>query len=959
MSTFLYMMASMVFLQVSLQAQSPVIALRDSLFNKYRNPGIVSNGHEPYFVICYNDENHDSLKAFRIVRRINNSIVIVKKFNTFTEPVNQHGIEKSAVANDRWKLSSALEEKESVLTKDKNKKFFFTITANNIDALLETLQKKKVVFELILIYKDAQSAVIKCNAFTLFKLCLQEPELIFADLYLRPQTDAILRGYNRSVSNINLIEHYWPNVNGDGITVGIKDQSIDERDIDLQKRILSSTLATSGNEFHGTAISTLVGGAGNSFYSGKGIAWKCSFFPSSFSNLFPDALTILTERNVSVQNHSYGTQIQSFYGAEAVSYDMQTEKNRNLLHIFSSGNSGTEVASSGTYANLKGFANITGNFKMAKNVVTVAALDTGSKLAAFSSAGPLYDGRLAPQITALGPNGTSDAAAIVSGSIAVLQQLYKDSNAQSLPPASLIKAVLFTAADDISTKGIDYGSGFGLLNIYNAVNCLMQKNYDGNEINQLQVWEKNLTVPAQAANLKITLAWTDTAALVNNNKALVNDLDLEVVELSSGTVYKPWCLSVTPNIDSLQQHPSRKRDSLNTAEQVSIDFPAAGRYLIKVFGREIKTANKQAFNIAYKWDTLNTLRFTNPIDPGDIDTRKNPILRITWNTAVTDTNYTGNLSVTFDNGQIWVPIALNIKINSQSFNWLLPRITAIAQLRIDAPFGTFFSAKFVIAPLTQMNVDFLCDDSLRLSWPKNVFATGYQLYALGDTAFIRPISMVTDTFVVLNRAVHRENIYAVQPYLANGLQASRSIAIDVRKQGVDCYYSSLQAETTGDSVKLILDVSLVNAVDSILFEKVTANGVFLNSVARINSAIDQFLYIAFDDLPASGSNYYRAKIWTAGRSVYTEIISKFHTGKKLFVMYPNPVTKGQMINLMIKENIGETSLQVADMTGRVILSYAVHLATEIKTETWPSGIYVFRLVTSKGKLSATGKLIIQ
>lgn len=959
LKTIILLTINLFFLQSFLKAQLPVVALRDSVFDKYSYNSVVKSNDSSYYVISYNEKNCNALKGVRIIRRISNTIAIIKIEDTIINLTKVSCIEKSAAANNKWKLSSSLEEKEQALLKQKNKSFFFSITATDIDALLASLRQKKVLFEAIFIFKDAQSAVIKCNTATLFKLCLPEPNLLFADLYLEPQTDAMISGYDRSINNINLVDHFLPDANGNGITIGIKEKSMDETDIDLQKRVQPSTLASPEKDFHATTVSTLAGGAGNSFYTGKGAAWKCSFFPSSFSNLFPDNSNLLIQKNVTVQNHSYGTQIQPFYGAEAVSYDVQTVQNRTMLHIFSSGNRGTEAAPSGIFANLNGFANLTGNFKMAKNVITVAAVDTGGNLAAFSSAGPLYDGRLGPQISALGPNGTSEAAAIVSGAVAVLQQVYKDSNVQTTPPASLIKAVLFTASDDIGNKGIDYRSGFGLLNIYNAVNCMLQKKYDGNELQQSQVWTKNLTIPPQAANFKITLTWTDTAALVNDFKALVNNLDLEVVELNSGTVYKPWRLSVFPNIDSLKKLPERKKDSLNTAEQVSIELPAAGQYQIKVTASQILTVNKQPFHIAYSWDTLNTLRFTNPVHPGDIDRMENPNLKIKWKTAVADTNTTANLSVTFDNGQTWQTIGSGIKINSQSFNWVIPEITAIAQLRMECPFGTFFSSRFVIAPLTKINVDYLCQDSLRLSWQKNVFATTYQLYALGDTAFIKSVLNVTDTFIVLNRVLQPENIYAVEPLLPNGLQAARAVAVDVRNQGVDCYYRTLQAETAGDSIKLTLELSFLIAVDSMVFEKVTASGALIRSVARAIPVAGRFIYISFDNSPVSGINYYRAKIWTGGRFVYTETVFVIHNGEKLVLIYPNPAARGQTINFMIKENVGGATLQVADMMGRVMGNYPFNVSVEIKTGAWSSGVYLYRLLNTKGEVTATGKFIIQ
>nr|MBK9653475.1 S8 family serine peptidase [Bacteroidota bacterium] len=364
---------------------------------------------------------------------------------------------------------------------------------------------------------------------------------------------------------------------------------MNEDDIDLQHRVLSTSQVPQGSNLHATTISTLAGGAGNSFVSGRGVASQCTFFSSSYSNLFADKNSVLLQNNVSVQNHSYGTIIQSFYGAEALSYDLQTAQNKNLLHVFSCGNKGLDTSSNGTYAGIGGFANITGNFKMAKNVITIAAIDTGNNVAAYSSAGPMYDGRMAPQLAALGANGTSESAAIVSGACAKLQQMYKDAHSQKLPEASLIKAVLFCTADDIDSKGIDYRSGFGALNLIGAIECLQNNNYDSSSLLQGELWIKNLTLPPSATKFKVILTWTDTAGIVNNYKAITNDLDLELVEKATGKVYFPWCLNSFPNIDSLRQGATRKLDTLNTAELISIEMPPPGVYEIKVKAAHIET----------------------------------------------------------------------------------------------------------------------------------------------------------------------------------------------------------------------------------------------------------------------------------------------------------------------------------------------------------------------------------
>lgn len=947
-------LSTLFLLQFFSNAQSPA-ALNESLFKKFTE-GPASTINPDYTIILYRGNNCNELQKMHIIRNISPGLAVIKT-PAHSKPASGSCITAMAPANNLWKLSPAFEER--IIAQSNQRTAPFTVTATDVELLIKSLEKKKFPFEVLSVYKESESAVLKCKAADFFRYCLPEDALLFADVFIPARSEVPVPGYIRDINIINLLDFLIPGATGSGITIGIKENKPNENDIDLRKRILPSVIASAVTEDHATVVATLAGGAGNSFYTGKGTAWKSNFFPSSFSNLFPDSSILLFQKNVSVQSHAYGTIVQSFYGAEALSYDAQTNQNKNLVHLFSSGNRGTVSGSAGVYANIAGYANITGNFKMAKNVITVAAVDTSASLAPFSSAGPLHDGRLGPQIAALGPNGTSEAAAIVTGAVAVLQQVYKDSTFQSLPPASLIKAILFNTATDIGNRGIDYRSGFGLLDIFSAVRLMQQKNYDSSQLLQSQAWTKNITVPAQAANLKITLAWTDTAAAVNTNKALVNDLDLEVTEINSGLIYKPWVLSSFPNADSLKKLPVRKRDSLNTAEQVSIDLPAAGQYQIKVTANQIQTVNKQPFHVAYAWDTLNMLRFTNPVHHSDIIREENPNLKIKWKIAVADTNTLGDLSISYDNGNTWEIIGPDIKLHRQFFNWAIPDITAIAQLRMDCPFGIFYSVPFVIAPLTKIKVDYLCTDATRLSWQKNELASSYTVYALGDTAFIKPVLNVTDTFIVINRTLRPENIFAVEPVINGGVLAARSEAIDVRNQGVNCYYRTLLAEPEGDSIRLTLDLSLASATDSIIFEKTNANGTLVKRIAKLITAPGNILYVAFDNAPFSGANFYRAKIWIGGNFVSTEIVSVIHQGKKLLFLYPNPVTKGQNLKFLIKEKAGDVTLLVTDVLGRVKGKFPMNTFDEIKTAAWASGVYFYKLFNKKGFNTETGKFIIQ
>lgn len=296
----------------------------------------------------------------------------------------------------------------------------------------------------------------------------------FADIYIQPTTEILTIGYEKKMHGINKHLFNNPSINGQHIVIGVKERKIDIDDIDLQKRSVNSSIVDNQIDQHATTIATLIGGAGNSYHTSRGLANRSQFFSSSFSNLFPDDSSTLKASNVSVQNHSYGTAIQNYYGPEARAYDEQLYKNPNFLHVFSSGNAGLLSSSNGIYSGITEYANCTGNFKMAKNVITVGAIDTGGSLLPFSSKGPLYDGRVAPQLIALGANGTSDAAALVTGTIALLQQMYQNSHNNQLPNAAIIKSLLYNTADKANLPLLSYASGYGKLDVNKAIHS-MQK----------------------------------------------------------------------------------------------------------------------------------------------------------------------------------------------------------------------------------------------------------------------------------------------------------------------------------------------------------------------------------------------------------------------------------------------------------------------------------------------------
>jgi Subtilase family/Secretion system C-terminal sorting domain len=928
---------------------SCITIAQETTINKQVQKYSATQSSFPFYIINIHEEIPKN--NYIVVRALDENNMIVK-FHHIESTIGK----KIQPVNDLWKYAPSVAK--ATIKKGQQQ---FIITTNDITTLLIDINKLKKEFKINGINNDTKSLLITCSFSFLQKNILQHTSVIFIDQYEAPQMEQLISGYDRSLHQLNAVDYLYPSSNGKNIVVGIKEKNIEDNDIDIQKRIEPSILAATQKDNHATSMATLIGGAGNSFYTGKGLAWNSIFFPSTFANLFADSSALLTQKNITIQNHSYGTIPQAYYGAEAMSYDKQTWENKNIIHIFSSGNRGLETPTQGTYSGIATYANVTGNFKMAKNIITVGAVDTGNMLAPFSSSGPTYDGRLAPQVVALGPNGTSDAAAIVSGLAAILQQEYKDKSSQIAPPASLIKAVLCNTADDIGNKGIDYKSGYGSINAFTALQSIKNNKFDGGTVIQNQTWTKLITVPTNAANLKITMAYTDTTATVNTFKTIVNDLDIELQEMTTGVIYKPWCLSSFPHKDSLVKLPVRRKDSLNTTEQISIDLPNAGQYNIRVVGTKINTTTSQAFHVAYNWDTLNIFTFINPIQAADVNREENPTLTIKWKTRVADTNTVGSFFISYNNGATWQPVANNIKIYKQQCYWTIKDTNSIAKIKVEVPFGTFFTNNFILSKLTKIKVDYLCTDSFQLSWNKHVYANSYKLFALPDSAYLRPLTLViTDTFISLKKANYPYSFYAVQPILNNNLVAARSAALDINLQGVNCFYSSFIGTGNSNFINLDFELSITKNIDSVVFEKVNSDGSIIKQVQKRTVINGQNNYSAIDNQIFTGNNNYRVKMYFKnGTFIYSNTISIISAGEKNILLYPNPAKRTAPIQYILKNTIDHYKLDIIDMQGSVISRYNINISGSITIPKAASGMYIYKLTDANNNKIETGKLLIE
>ncbi len=259
-----------------------------------------------------------------------------------------------------------------------------------------------------------------------------------------------------------------------------------------------------------------------------------------------------------------------------------------------------------------------------KNILTVGAvrdLENGFQqpedvvITDFSTFGPTDDGRIKPDIVGNGSglyspyynndndydvlSGTSMSAPNVTGSLALLQELYRKKNSRFMKSATLKGLVLHTA-DDAGNTGPDYQFGWGLLNTYKAARFISRKDQLIREdsITDQQTLIRSFYAGGDSG-IRVTICWTDPAgpilsrALDPKDTILVNDLDIRLIERSGGTPYRPYIL----NPANPSQSAAPGDNAVDNVEQIVVNAPARGYYDLVISHKDTLQDTIQHFSL--------------------------------------------------------------------------------------------------------------------------------------------------------------------------------------------------------------------------------------------------------------------------------------------------------------------------------------------------------------------------
>ncbi len=562
----------------------------------------------------------------------------------------------------------------------------------------------------------------------------------------------------RTLHRASILNDGVRNLKGDGVNVGIWDGGAISPHIDFSPSGRVVQVEPGAFDSHSTHCSGTICGRGLINPIARGMAPNATLYSYNYNgDIQAEMAADIPAKNLSVSSHSYNdglgvqcglTGANSAYSLVSRNTDINLNNNPGHLHVHSAGNNQTSCAG--------GWTTITGSGKSAKNNLVVAAISSTEAMTTFSSFGPVSDGRIKPEISAMGLNvfstytplntygtisGTSMSTPGAAGTVTLLVQAYKQLNGGTAPPSSLIKNIVCNSAKDLGNPGPDYKFGFGCINALQAVRILEQNRYVVNSISTTAVQNTTINVPAGASRLRVMITWNDPAGTANANPALVNNLDLSVINGTTTTL--PWKLD--PNNPATIA--TRGVDNISNIEQVTIDNPPAGIYTLSVSGTAIPMGPQQ-YSLTWTIDEPGIeVIYPNggeSFNPGSSET-------ITWdNSGVTGTQ---TVAYSLDNGANWTNISTIVPATTTRLAWTIPTAnTAAALIRVtsgaltdvsDANFkilGT--TTGFAVAAAAGCN-----SGEIKFVWNTVSNATNYDIYNLDNTSgnFVILAANVTGT----------------------------------------------------------------------------------------------------------------------------------------------------------------------------------------------------------------------
>jgi hypothetical protein len=595
------------------------------------------------------------------------------------------------------------------------------------------------------------------------------------------------------------------NYDGTGINMAVNDDGFAGPHIDFQGRANQDEVAGDFVGTHGDMTVGIAVGAGNLDPLVRGMATGAHVFVRQYDSNMAGTLPLHQDSAVLVFSTSYSNGCNGGYTNTTLLMDQEVYNNPNLMQVFSAGNSNNNDCG---YGGGDQWGNVTGGHKIAKNVITTANLDNVDVISGSSSRGPASDGRIKPDISAHGVahlstnsnntylpgGGTSAACPGIAGVFTQLNHAFKEMNGGTLAPSALLKLAMLITANDLGNEGPDFIFGWGKVNALRAVNLLEDVRYFSDTIGQAGNDTYIITIPAGVEQARIMVYWADVEGSTSAALALVNNLDCEVTDPSSG-VHMPWILDHTPNATTLGLPATRGVDSINNMEQIAIDNPAAGAYTLTIAGTAIPFGAIEYY-VAYEFLT-NEVTVVHP--QGGEGLLPGVANRVHWDAYGDSGPFT--VEYTEDDGSTWNMIGTSGSNLDRMLDWNVPNtITGQARVRVTRGASVDESdANFTILERPQnLDVTGVCygASSFHIIWDAVPGATAYDVFLLGQKYMDSVGSTANLNYDMVVADLNDEHWFSVRATGPNGLRSLRQVAVKFDGQG-DCYVDCVSPDDAG------------------------------------------------------------------------------------------------------------------------------------------------------------------
>lgn len=603
----------------------------------------------------------------------------------------------------------------------------------------------------------------------------------------------------RSLHRVNRLD---PNIagarnyTGKGINVLVRDDGAVFEHIDFRGR-LDQTFANPSTGSHGDGVAGILGGNGNLNPVNRGMAHESTIHVKNYTaNFLDETMSLFNNKDVIVTNSSYSNGCNRGYTEITQIVDQQTFDNPTLMHVFSAGNNGQggsdndgNVFDCGYGAGLT-WANITGGHKQGKNVIATANVNYRGEIMPSSSRGPAYDGRIKPDIAANGNNhvttaetqdyrnfsGTSGAAPVVAGVMAMLHEAY-ETNHGTRANAALLKAIMLNTATDLGNKGPDFIYGWGSLNAHRAALCIEEGSFLNETIQQDEQKTHVIYVPDNVAELRVMVYWPDPEGFEQSPVSLLNDLNARLIS-ADGSIELPWVLDPTPDPEKLDAPATKGIDFLNNMEQISIDNPVSGDYTLIIDGDLVPFGTNEYYVV---WEyRMNEIDLIFPVGGENLNFNSSEVIH--WDA----TGNEGMFTITHIDSDGNEEIIGQTMGSRRYYQWSTPnQFSEISRIRVSRDgLSAEGIAPFLLAN-NPRNLAVTFNDNKEadwLHWDTDTFPVSYNIYRLGDFIMEKVTTIEVDSFQIPKDAAYQNSFLAVSANFPGGTEGKRSIAISTTAQ---------------------------------------------------------------------------------------------------------------------------------------------------------------------------------